>query len=187
MAEIDNLVFQIQQNNVDAFKQLYQKYYPRVVYFITSIIKAHNIAIDLAQDVFVDIWINKERLDPTLNLNNYIFVVSRNTAINYLKKERLSLRSTIEQEHLDINIENTIENNLFAREINFLIEMVVSEMPKQRQLIYRMSREEGLSNNEIAHKLEISKRSVENQLSMALKKIKQSILAYTIFLFHVLL
>ena len=63
---------------------------------------------------------------------------------------------------------------------------VVSEMPKQRQLIYRMSREEGLSNNEIANMLGISKRSVENQLSLALKEIKQSILTYIIFLLYTL-
>ena len=83
-------------------------------------------------------------------------------------------------------IDQNIEDSIFAREINLLIEMVVSEMPKQRQLIYRMSREEGLSNNEIANMLGISKRSVENQLSLALKEIKQSILTYIIFLLYTL-
>ena len=82
--------------------------------------------------------------------------------------------------------ESNVEDSIFAREINLLIEMVVSEMPKQRQLIYRMSREEGLSNNEIANMLGISKRSVENQLSLALKEIKQSILTYIIFLLYTL-
>jgi len=60
--------------------------------------------------------------------------------------------------------------------------MVVSEMPKQRQLIYRLSKEQGLSNEEIASKLGISKRSVENQISMALKEIKRAISFYLIFL-----
>ena len=63
-----------------------------------------------------------------------------------------------------------------------MIEMVVSEMPKQRQLIYRLSKEQGLSNEEIASKLGISKRSVENQISMALKEIKRAISFYLIFL-----
>ena len=85
-----------------------------------------------------------------------------------------------------IYAESNVEDSIFAREINLLIEMVVSEMPKQRQLIYRMSREEGLSNNEIANMLGISKRSVENQLSLALKEIKQSILTYIIFLLYTL-
>ena len=77
---------------------------------------------------------------------------------------------------------DTAEDNLFAKEISLLIEMVVSEMPKQRQLIYRLSKEQGLSNEEIASKLGISKRSVENQISMALKEIKRAISFYLIFL-----
>lgn len=59
--------------------------------------------------------------------------------------------------------------------------MVVSEMPEQRQRIYRMNREQGLSNEEIADRLGISKRSVENQVSLALKEIREAIAAYLIF------
>ena len=82
----------------------------------------------------------------------------------------------------DVRTSDTAEDNLFAKEISLLIEMVVSEMPKQRQLIYRLSKEQGLSNEEIASKLGISKRSVENQISMALKEIKRAISFYLIFL-----
>lgn len=182
----EDLVFQVQQNNELAFKQLYQIYYPRVVFFITGIIKTHNIAQDLAQDVFVNIWINKKKLDPTLNLNNYIFVVSRNAAINYLKKEMLLLHSPIGPDDLDISVGNTIEDNFFAKEISLLIEMVVSEMPTQRQHIYRLSREKGLSNEDISNLLNISKKTVENQIGMALKDIKQAILTYIIFITYLL-
>lgn len=84
---MDNLILQIQQDNEHAFKRLYQAYYIRVVTFITGIIKKHDIAEDLAQDVFVNLWINRKTLDATRSLQNYIFVSSRNAAINYLKKE----------------------------------------------------------------------------------------------------
>ena len=80
---------------------------------------------------------------------------------------------------------DTAEDNLFAKEISLLIEMVVSEMPKQRQLIYRLSKEQGLSNEEIASKLGISKRSVENQISMALKEIKTSYFFFTLYFYYV--
>ena len=183
---VEDLVFQILQNNEHAFKQLYQMYYPRVVYFITSIVKTRIIAQDLAQDVFVNIWTNKKQLDPTLNLNNYIFVVSRNVAINHLKKEMLLLYSSIKPEQLDISVDNTIENNLFAKEISLLIEMIVSEMPAQQQSIYRLSREKGMSNEEIANLLNISKKTVENQISLALKDIKQAISIHLIFAFYLL-
>lgn len=179
---MDNLVFQIQQDSEYAFKQLYQIYYAKVVSFITGIIKERDIAKDLAQDIFINLWLNRKKLDISKNIQNYIFVASSNAAINYLKKELAFSHGTIEAIQADVRNSDTAEDNLFAKEISLLIEMVVSEMPKQRQLIYRLSKEQGLSNEEIASKLGISKRSVENQISMALKEIKRAISFYLIFL-----
>lgn len=179
---MDNLVLQIQQDSEYAFKQLYQMYYAKVVSFITGIIKERDIARDLAQDIFINLWLNRKKLDISKNIQNYIFVASRNAAINYLKKELAFSHGTIEAIQADVRTSDTAEDNLFAKEISLLIEMVVSEMPKQRQLIYRLSKEQGLSNEEIASKLGISKRSVENQISMALKEIKRAISSYLIFL-----
>ena len=183
---MDNLIFQIQQDNKYAFKQLYQNYYSRVVAFIAGIIKKQETAQDLAQDVFVNIWLYRKTLDVSRNLQNYLFVASRHAAINYLKKELPVTSEPIENMHTDISSDITVEDTLFAKEIRLLIEMVVSEMPAQRQRIYRMSREQGVSNEEIASKLGISKRSVENQISLALKEIRQAVTAYVIFLFHML-
>ena len=160
---MDNLVFQIQQDSEYAFKQLYQIYYAKVVSFITGIIKERDIAKDLAQDIFINLWLNRKKLDISKNIQNYIFVASRNAAINYLKKELAFSHGTIEAIQADVRTSD-------------------SEMPKQRQLIYRLSKEQGLSNEEIASKLGISKRSVENQISMALKEIKRAISFYLIFL-----
>lgn len=183
---MDNLTFQIQQDNEYAFKQLYQEYYTRVVTFITGIIKRREISKDLAQDVFVNLWLNRKTLDVSRNLQNYLFVASRHAAINYLKKELSVTSEPIEELHTEIGSDITVEDTLFAREIRLLIEMVVSEMPEQRQRIYRMSREQGVSNEEIASRLGISKRSVENQISLALKEIRQAITVYVILLFGML-
>lgn len=183
---MDNLTFQIQQDNECAFKQLYQEYYTRVVTFITGIIKRREISKDLAQDVFVNLWLNRKTLDVSRNLQNYLFVASRHAAINYLKKELSVTSEPIEELHTEIGSDITVEDTLFAREIRLLIEMVVSEMPEQRQRIYRMSREQGVSNEEIASRLGISKRSVENQISLALKEIRQAITVYVILLFGML-
>lgn len=177
---MDNLILQIQQDNEHAFKQLYQAYYIRVVTFITGIIKKHDIAEDLAQDVFVNLWINRKTLDATRSLQNYIFVSSRNAAINYLKKEMVFSSEPLEAQADVVSTGNVVEDTFFAKEIALLIEMVVSEMPGQRQRIYRMNREQGLSNEEIADRLGISKRSVENQVGLALKEIREAIAAYLI-------
>lgn len=70
---------------------------------------------------------------------------------------------------------------LFAKEIRLLIEMAVCRMPVQRRKIYQMSRDNGISNNEIAEELGISKKTVENQISLALQEIKRVISAFLIF------
>lgn len=93
---IDNIILQLQQDNEYAFKQLYEQYYSRVVVFIVGMIKKEDIANDLAQDVFVDLWLGRKRLNLSQNLQNYIFVASRNAAINYLKKELAHVHEQIE-------------------------------------------------------------------------------------------
>ena len=170
----------------DFFSECYLKYREHIKNYIALRICRPYEAEDLAQDVFVNIWLNRKTLDVSRNLQNYLFVASRHAAINYLKKELSVTSEPIENMHTDIGSDITVEDMLFAKEIRLLIEMVVSEMPAQRQRIYRMSREQGVSNEEIASKLGISKRSVENQISLALKEIRQAVTAYVIFLFHML-
>lgn len=183
---MDNLIFQIQQDNEYAFKLLYKNYYSRVATFITGIIKKRETAQDLAQDVFINLWLNRKTLNVSGNLQNYLFVASRHAAINYLKKELSVTSEPIEDIHKNISSDITVEDTLFAKEIRLLIEMTVSEMPAQRQRIFRMSREQGMSNEDIANKLRISKRSVENQISLALKEIRQVVTAYVLFLLYML-
>ena len=104
---MDNLVFQIQQDSEYAFKQLYQIYYAKVVSFITGIIKERDIAKDLAQDIFINLWLNRKKLDISRNIQNYIFVASRNAAINYLKKELAFSHGTIEAIQADVRTSDT--------------------------------------------------------------------------------
>ena len=112
---MDNLVFQIQQDSEYAFKQLYQIYYAKVVSFITGIIKERDIAKDLAQDIFINLWLNRKKLDISKNIQNYIFVASRNAAINYLKKELAFSHGTIEAIQADVRTSDTAEDNLFPK------------------------------------------------------------------------
>lgn len=162
-----------------AFEDVFLNYFQRVRLFIGGIIKSDADAEELAQDVFVKLWTNRTAIDPGKPFNAYLYTMAKNSAFNFLKHK------SVEQSYTDSSIfsDDVVnpEEELFAHEISLLIEMVVNEMPVQRRRIYILSREKGISNADIATKLGISKKTVENQLSLALQELRKVISLFFLF------
>jgi RNA polymerase sigma-70 factor (ECF subfamily) len=151
------------------------KYFPKVKCFITRFIKSSAIAEDLTQDVFAKIWENFDKITRIEYRDAYIYRIARNTALDYIgqkyKEEKLISNFKPEENY-------SIEEELEAKELELLIELTISGMPSQRRTVYEMSRIKGLTNDEIAKNLNISKKTVENHLTLALKRIKNIITAF---------
>ena len=162
----------------DAFKRLFMNYFPKVKYFIEHLVKSEIIAEELAQDVFMKIWERRERLVTLESFNSYVYRMAKNAALNHLRHKY------IEESYLEDyegESERTIEGDLYAREMELLEKLTVGRMPKKRKAIYEMSRREGLSNDEIAIRMGISKKTVENHLNLALKEIRKTLLLFASF------
>lgn len=160
--------------NHSAFHFIFTKYASKIKSFIYHIVKSHNVAEDLTQDIFVKLWIQRELLMQIHSFDAYIFHMAKNAALDYVKANgiRQSYANKIPLHSFEIHI----EGEYFAREIEILIQLTVNQMPKQRRHIYEMSRHEGLKNDEIAKQLNISKKTVENHITLALREIKQGII-----------
>lgn len=162
-----------------AFEKIFITYFKRVKLFICGIIKSEAEAEELAQDVFVRLWTNREAINTNNPIGAYLYTIAKNCAFNYLKHKQ------VEQTYLGYNpFDNKVptpEEELYAHEMSLLVEMIVNEMPIQRRRIYILSREKGMSNRDIAEKLGISKKTVENQLSLALQKLRKIILLFLYF------
>lgn len=154
-----------------AFEDIFVMYFRRVKIFINGIIKSDVDAEELTQDVFVKLWVNREQISAEKSLNAYLYTIARNSAFNFLK-HKLVERSYFNNYQSHSNAD-TPEEICFAQEISLLVEMTVSQMPIQRRRIYILSREKGVSNEDIATQLNISKKSVENQLSLALQELRK--------------
>lgn len=153
-----------------AFENIFVMYFRRVKLFIKGIIKSDAEAEELAQDVFVKLWLNRDKINVDKSLNAYIYAIARNSTFNAIKH-----KNVVQSYHNELpsDIDNdTPEEICFANEIALLIEMTVTQMPTQRQKIYILSKHKGASNEEIATQLDISKKTVENQLSLALKELR---------------
>lgn len=173
----------LQNGDHKAFEEVFLAYFDKVKYLLTGLLRSESDAEELAQDIFVRLWMNHTSIDPNKAFNTYLYTIARNTALNYLKHKLVEENfknsfNDFEEEEADSS-----DEILFAKEISLLVEMAICKMPVQRRKIYQMSREKGISNNEIAEELEISKKTVENQISLALQEIKRVISAFLIFFF----
>lgn len=168
----------VSKGDEQAFESLFLHYFPRIKGFISGILQNEEEAEDISQDIFVSMWQNKDRLTDIENLNAYLFRMAKNTVFRHIERSLLFRdyqQQQAERSSFSSANNETIEEEIYAKELEYLISVAVEKMPSQRKQIYKMSRMEGLSNDEIAERLVISKRTVENHLTLALADIRKLI------------
>ena len=172
-----SLISAVKKGDKGAYEQLFVRYYPTLLRFIHGMLKDNHMAEDIAQNIFMKLWIHREKLDSTQSLKNYLFVLAKHEIFNIFKAKRTTMLSLLPQLN-DRDIEDrgySIEEQYNYAELNELLIQNISKMPPQRQLIFRMSRCEHLSNREIAERLGLSVRSVDKHIELALKDLHNSI------------
>ena len=175
--KIDNtsenlLVVKIRENNKDAFKSLYDRYSKRIYYFSLRYLGSKEETEELVQSIFINIWEHRKSLDETLSVKNYIYRSAVNYITNYLKKNAIRTRF-IESENRKGEIQsNQTYEQIFLHDLEKSINSVVETLPSQQQKIFRLSRYEGLTYKEIAKKLDLSVRTVENQMYRVIKVLR---------------
>lgn len=171
----------LQQGSHKAFETVFVAYYNIIRMFIDSYVKSEADAEELTEELFVNLWTHYAAIDTEKSFNSYMHTMARNAAINFLKHKFVHA-AYIDQSPELMHTEYSSEDELIARETTLLVELTVERMPEQRRRIYQLSRHEGLSNEEIALRLNTTKRNVESQLSLALKDIRKVIYLFLLFL-----
>lgn len=154
-----------------AFDALYMKYAAKTEEFLYRMLKNRSEAEDITQDLFLKIWRNRASMEAVDSFGPYLFRMARNAVY-----DRFDNRAVREKYAGSANLLTGYElpdSAIDSRDMLLLIRMAVEKMPEQRRRIFRMSREEGLTNDQIAEKLSISRRTVENQISRALAELRK--------------
>lgn len=159
--------------DMHAFEALYRTFHPKIHQLALMLLKNSQDADDVCQIIFMKVWLRRENFLQVKDIDNYLFILSKNTIVSYLSSEKMKYSDS--DEIPDDTDSITPHENLVASDTQLLIDMVVENMPEQRQAIYRMSREQHLKNDEIAQRLGIQKKTVENHLNLALKDIKKAL------------
>jgi RNA polymerase sigma-70 factor (ECF subfamily) len=156
----------------EAFKALFMLYFPKVKLFIVRLVKSDAVAEELAQDIFVKVWEKRQTLTAVASVNAYLYRMAKNAVLNYLQHKCVENRYVEQQTFSD----NLSADALFhAKEAALLIQLTVAKMPAQRKRIFELSRTSHLKNEEIAQTLNLSKKTVENHINLALKEIREAL------------
>lgn len=157
-----------------AFHTVFKMAYPKVYAFSLGLLKNEADAEDVAQLVFIILWTKRASLAKVHNFDAYLYTMTRNTVLNHIAANKIL--STDVSDIADMAAKNVSPiEQVEAHDLQLLVDMVVDHMPLQRQNIYRLSREEGLTNDQIAERLDIQKKTVENHINLALKEIRHVI------------
>ena len=156
------------QGDHKSFDALFMLYHPRVMNFLKGFIKDEEEACDMAQ---------------VSSLKAYLFRMARNMVYDYY--EHSLVKESYEQKLQSSSSAYTdlIEEDIYAKELSILIDIAIEQMPEQRRRIFKMSRKEGLSNEEISQKLQINKRTVENHVTQALADLREVVRGAFLLLF----
>lgn len=183
-----NLVIQLKENEVEAFDLLFHKYSEKLYSFAYSLLKNHEDSKEIIQEAFIRIWEKRHDIDCSKSFKSYLFKISYNLIIDQL---RARIKDTKYKEFLVRYFESEkieLKSNIDYETISKQVRNAVSELPEKRRRIYVLSREAGLSHKEIAIKMEISVKTVENQINLSLRHIRERLGAdvLAVFLFLIL-
>ncbi len=169
------LVKRLKESDSTAFVQLYHQYHHPLYIFILRFVKIPGTAEDILQDVFLKIWEIRDRINPELSFNAYLYRISRNAVFKLLKKAAND--SIMQAEILQQLGENAEAPHILLqwKQYHNILQQAISHLPPQRQNVFRLCREEGKTYDEAASQLGISKNTVKEHMVSAMKSIKEYI------------
>ncbi len=167
----------VEEGDYIAFRELFTNHYAALCNYAMRVVSLHEIAEEVVSDVFVKLWKNKNQIEVHTSFEAYMYRAVRNQALDYLKLKSYRNREKDSLDAVQWNLVYTDQYNpleeIVFDEFYTKIESCINSLPRQCQLIFRLSREEGLRYREIADRLKISVKTVETQMGRALKVLRE--------------
>lgn len=164
-----HLVTSLRSGHMKSYEVLFERYYDRVKRFAWSLIKNEWVAEEIAQNVFMKLWVNRSTLQSDLSLSSYLFSITKNEVIDYVRQRRCFAQYCTRQNFVQ---QYDIQEQFDVTELQQRVAYLLEKMPSQRRKVFTMSRLDNVSNEDIARQLGISKRTVETHISAAIKQMR---------------
>ncbi|MGZ3938745.1 MAG: RNA polymerase sigma-70 factor [Flavisolibacter sp.] len=162
------------EGDMAAYKKLFLLYHLKLLNFSMSILHSRELAEEVVSDVFIKIWTLRTSLVAIENFHLYIYIITKNLSINMLLKQRREQSFSLDEIAVEIeDIHFDPEQLLITAETEKEITSAIQALPPRCRLIFKLIKEDGLKHREVAELLNLSQKTVENQVTIALKKITE--------------
>ena len=162
-----------------AYKSLFFLLFPSLQNFAFSIVKSRMLAEEIASDMLLEVWMRRHKLLEIDNLKLYLFVSVKNASVARLRQEKKMARFSLDELQVEFASEySNPDQTAELHELEVTLARAVKELPPSCQLIYKLAKEDRLKYKEIAELLDLSVKTIDNQLAIALKRIGIAMASY---------
>lgn len=177
MTAMNDLLGRISKGDQDAFRLFFDSQYPKVNRFVSYLIRKGEVKEEVISDVFLSVWQQREKMTVIVNLDAYLYTLTRNKALDYIRQSAIPV--AVEQLSVGfISGDGSPEDNLMNKELDEKIRESIESLPEKCKLVFLMAKEQGLKYREIAEILQISEKTVNAQMVIALKKMNTALHTY---------
>jgi len=169
----------IKKGDIKAYETLFRAYFKPLVVYSERITGDHDDANEVVQDIFMKLWDKRESLEIRSTVNSYLYRAVYNNSLQLLRRKKLDLK------YRQYNSEHSYESTnpgseMIATELNHKIGILLEELPENCKTIFKMNRFTGMKYREIADQLSISIKTVEANMTKALKHFRENLSEYTV-------
>lgn len=172
----DLLLFdQVKRDNLSSYEVIFKRYYKELYRFAFTYVRDATIAEEMAQEVFLYIWEKRGQIEIQTTLKTYLYSAVKNKCLNYIKLELPKQQSMSDISEVMLSVNTARKDEGENEKIKRYIQKAIDALPKKCRKIFILSRNAGMTYEEIAEELGLSKKTVENQMGIALKKLRESL------------
>jgi RNA polymerase sigma-70 factor (ECF subfamily) len=169
------IIGRIRQGDVGQFESLFRSSYVSLVRYAKTLIKDHDTAEEIVQDLFFRLWNDRGKMKIESSLNGYLFRSVHNRCLHYIEHNRVVARYAEEMLYRNSDTQENPSDILHYKELQARIVRILERLPQRCGKIFYMSRFEGLKYSEIAEKLSVSVKTVESNMGRALKEFRKEL------------
>jgi len=183
MSDKENNIFsflllqkKVAEGDTKAFRQIFDLLFVNLTKFSFSFVQSQEASTEIVDELFVQLWTKREKIMDIVDLRVYLYTASKNASLNYIAKRAKQIQlEPYDQIQVQMADNNSPEQMMIDKEILHKIRMAIDQLPPRCKLIFKLIREDGLKYSEVAAILNLSIKTIDNQIVIAVSRIKEAV------------